>query len=386
MGTHPYAYQSEQEHQIHQGQPYSPGHDQSTGQEAALNPARILRTGQDVMLPTTSAPDYPFMPPHHRQQLHLNQDLTPSSAVGYGQDSWYMEHCTGSNDSLQVSSFNLPAQYSESLMTPVSITGSPPVSTRTTSLVYSDKDLKHEQLSPSALSSYSFQEEVDFGGRYNEPMKHKRPTNRMHIQTSDGGFPSTLVSPEPYFGSFGVSAPSSSRTVETPPSMSYSPSLNSAGTFSNRSYSSQHQTPQTSAPSLLPLRTLEQASQAPVLIAPNPDSLRGMNSRTSRRNSSVHSTQSAPSRGRVKKSSTGKTKKKERSNSASLSNLLLPDDLGREDLVLIELVGLKLEWKELVIRFFNATGLSLSTACLQMRKKRLVDRLMVSSLSTPSHP
>ena len=286
-----------------------------------------------------------------------------------------MYHDTENNvrNDHQVSSFDLPTAFeAQTLMTPVSMNGSPSLSSRTTPM-FCSRDLKDEQLSPTLGSPYSFRgDDGDFGSRHNHPMKHKKPSHSIHINTTDSAFPSTYMPPDPYYGGFGVSSTSStSRSLATPPALSYSPSTNPVGTFNNRSYTSHAQTPSESAISSVVFPTQNDIPHLPELGLPSKLPLHN-----SRR---VSSTSPVMDRGRVRKS-TPKTRGRQskRSVSTSITGLVLPPELIAEERLLLDLKREGHEWKAIVNLYQEKTQQSVTVACLQMRHKRLRDRIKVS--------
>lgn len=205
---------------------------------------------------------------HHTHNIHNNPE-TPSSAVSLqschlvGMESIFPSWLTFP----QVSSFNMPATYGSQLITP-----STPYIPRTTSpVVHREKTIK---LSPSRQSPIfsQFTEDDGYGGsKYNEPMKFKDST--LQVASPDSAFSGVpFFCPDPYFGSYGVSGTSGTASghtsVSSPPSNHphQSPNLNSSGGFSNGSRGSRQPTPQSN--------NNYRTNNAPILIAPNPASLR----------------------------------------------------------------------------------------------------------------
>ncbi|KAK6612246.1 hypothetical protein H4I96_01459 [Botrytis cinerea] len=146
-----------------------------------------------------------------------------------------------------VSSFNLPAHYDSTLITPITMAPSPNISSRPAPTAR-ERDIK---LSPSMESpDYPLfgGGEDDFGSRLGSaPMKQKGPSsNNAKIPTSEPNYPTspTLFCTSPYYGAFGVSAtPKSGRAAElTSPKYEYQSS--------------------------------KVNNPAPILIAPNPNTMR----------------------------------------------------------------------------------------------------------------
>lgn len=278
----------------------------------------------------------------------------------------------------QVSSFNLPAHYDSTLITPVTMSESTSMATKSSPSMSKEKPIK---LSPTSGSpTFHLFEDDDFGSsRYNQPMKHKTSS------PSDSAFPvSPYVCPEPFWGSFGVSAtPGSGQTATSSPPMHHSPNLNSAGSTSTESRRSRQPTP-TQNTSSYGAHTV-----APILIAPNPSDLRGSVKQESdiyRRHNSLQSNHSTPrsqgaSQGGYIDSMTtlSSSGKKRKTPEAGLEgDVLLSSDLTFEEHLLLQLTEQEqLPWKEVALRFNEKTGKMMKVPALQMRKKRLIERLRV---------
>ncbi|KAN0093763.1 hypothetical protein V8E51_016947 [Hyaloscypha variabilis] len=313
------------------------------------------------------------------------QDLTPYSAV-CPEDSysnhWNRLQRALSDSNIQVSSFNLPAIYDSTLITPVSLTSSPSMPTKAAPVM-----LKGEiKLSPSTMSPgyHLGWPEDDFASpRYNPPMKLKDPSGILQISTADSSFPaSPYVCTSPYYGAFGVSAtPHSARTTNSSPGLHASPHLHSAGGYSNDSHHSRQPTP----------ASYRGNFQAPILIAPSPQTLRPATNceRGQYRQNSLQSNQSmqspphsqGPPQGPFTQSSSpmhprGKKRKEPPSDYEAI---LQSSEINPEEKLLIELSSgpNKLPWKEVAIKFNKITQQSKRVAALQMRKKRLLERLRV---------
>ncbi|KAF4633216.1 hypothetical protein G7Y89_g4898 [Cudoniella acicularis] len=298
-----------------------------------------------------------------------------------------------------VSSFNLPVHYDSSLMTPVTMSESPSVPTKSPSPMHKEKRIK---LSPSGVSpNYALfcTDEDDFGGaRYsNAPMKHKEASKAMHASTPESTYPvSPYICADPYWGSFGVSAtPGSARDSISSPTMQHqSPNLNSAGSVSNDSRNSRQPTPGRQSTS-----SYRSHNQAPILIAPNPSSLRTKDgSGSSYRQNSVHSNQSStprsqgPPQGQFldqghqsmipSYSSISSGSKKRKTPDSSLeSEVTLSGEVSFEEQLLLQLTDQdQLPWKEVMSRFNERTGKNMKVPALQMRKKRLIERLRERAL------
>ncbi|RDW76054.1 hypothetical protein BP5796_06875 [Coleophoma crateriformis] len=186
-----------------------------------------------------------------RQQTYAQQEwpaLTPYSAV---------------------SSFNLPAQYDTSLITPIQNMVSPAIPPRTRPIT-----IKHESVSPATVSpSYDLWPTNDGYSnlRPKSPMKYKvRGDNgpsyhQPRITTAEADFPpSPFFCQAPYFGSFTVSAgctssPQSISAATTSPIMARNNEWEGLENFSG-------------LPNIVPRVGTYNRSQAPLLIAPSPSS------------------------------------------------------------------------------------------------------------------
>ncbi|ESZ98790.1 hypothetical protein SBOR_0839 [Sclerotinia borealis F-4128] len=295
-----------------------------------------------------------------------------------------------------VSSFNIPAQYDSSLMTPITMAPSPNISSRPAP-PFRDRGIK---LSPSMESpDYPL-----FGGDTNDfesrlgtaPMKLKRPrSSTSRIPTGEPDYPTSpaLFCPSPYYGAFGVSAtPKSGRSAEMiSPNMNASPQNTASSAMSADLRISRHATPAQSPASY------RVNNHAPILIAPNPTTLRpatrpvemphknglpygrhdSMNSMhsistsTSPFNSTPHlypDQQLAPLPAR--------RKRKDRSAQLDVQ-FVYSGELSRDDQVLMRLSEADLSWKDIAKQFNDITSKNLKVPALQMRKKRLCERLRI---------
>jgi hypothetical protein len=321
-----------------------------------------------------------------RAQNHA-QDLTPYSAVRpeeFYSTLWDHLQQAFSDSVYQVSSFNLPAQYDSTLITPVSLTSSPSMPTKSAPVLRKETEIK---LSPATMSPayHLFCGDDEFASpRYNPPMKLKDPSGILQISTADSSFPpSPYVCTSPYYGSFGVSAtPQSARTSNSSPGVHPSSNLQSAGGHSStESHNSRHQTPATSYRS---------SFQAPILIAPNPPPLKPAtnNEHAPYRQNSLQSNQSnqsppysqGPPQGAFPEAlgSMPPRGKKRKDPPSDYEAIVRSGDLTAEEQLLLQLSGRdKLPWKEVAAKFNKATGETKKVAALQMRKKRLMERLRV---------
>jgi len=328
----------------------------------------------------------PMYPTHSGRVQHHAQDLTPYSAV-------CPEECCSTHwddlqralsDSIhQVSSFNLPAHYDSTLITPVSLTSSPAMPTKPASALRKESEIK---LSPTMSPSYHLFPDDEFTSpRFNPPMKLKDPSGILQISTADNSFPaSPFVCNSPYYGSFGVSAtPQSARTTNSSPAVHQSPNLQSAGglSSSNGSRHSRQETPATSYRS---------SYQAPILIAPNPSCLKPatntehapyrQNSLQSNQSNSSPPHSKGPPQGAFPQalSSISPRGKKRKDPPSDYDVIMQSGDINAEEQLLLQLSGRdKLPWKEVTDKFNKATGQEKKVAALQMRKKRLLERIRV---------
>jgi hypothetical protein len=321
-----------------------------------------------------------------------SQDWTPSSAVRYNTTT-QIDVRHGSLDDLylrdpQVSSFNLPLRYDSTLTTPVSLNAESPAT--------QGKNINESQWGRVDHSSM-YQQLRHHDGLYvsanSMSMKSKNHTVTLPVSDTDSmlsmspflyGSPSTdsiPCPPTPYWGSnFMVSAPqeTSASTSTTSPEPRISQNQNLAS--NNR-------------------------AQAPILMAPNPSSLRPrQNTHDENRaqtqqqvqsmepNIKVH--QQYQSQQQIQPQATTVIKRE----STPMSNVrpkrrrrsappvegrkpLSKDDLSEEDKVLLHLRGLKEEekfpWSELTARFNKQTGGNHKEASLQMRHTRMTERMRV---------
>ena len=246
------------------------------------------------------------------------------------------------------------------------------------------------KLSPSTLSPnyqlFCTDDEFEASKFHNSPMKLKDPSATLHISTADKdiSFPqSPFMCSTPYYGSFGVSAtPQSGRTSNSSPSINRSPHVRSAGGLSNDSRRSRQQTPAQSATSY------PGNSQAPILIAPNPLSLRPAKQESGPpyRQNSLQSNQSTPqSQGPPQGqfpdqqlASLPPRRKRKTPPTDYDSETALDGKCNFEEKVLLQLKEEQgLPWKEVAAKFNERTGKEMKVPALQMKKKRLRERLRV---------
>jgi hypothetical protein len=348
-----------------------------------------------------SATGEALFPSHSGRHLLQSQDLTPYSAVCSQNccfSSWALDEQAVSDQPYQVSSFNFPAPCDNSLMTPVSMVQSPTIPGKG---VPSDHEDKRIKLSPSSSSSadispayhYLSSTDDEFGSpRYysNPPMKHKDPPGALRSSSFDHSFPaSPHICSTPYYGSFGVSAVPSSGNSVSSPSMDHSPSITSAGGLSSEGGQSRLETPQNSS-------KYRSQQSTPILIAPNPMSLRAAvkhevtpyqpvslqpispapksvkASRASLPESTSSSSVSASA-----SASGGDRKRKSPPTAGAERDMVLAPTSNAEDNLLLRLRRTGLQWKEIARRFETETSKAMTVAALQMRHKRLVDKLRV---------
>ncbi|KAH7403290.1 hypothetical protein BKA64DRAFT_445102 [Cadophora sp. MPI-SDFR-AT-0126] len=299
-----------------------------------------------------------------------------------------------------VSSFNLPVNYGSTLVTPVSMTSSPGLATKSVPS-NSEPDIK---LSPGSLSpAYGiYSPDSDFDSKYNPPMKHKESSGALQISTSDSFFPpgSPYVCSSPYWGTFGVSAPAqSAKTSDSSPSFSQSPNMQSSGGYSSNDYYSRNQTPALSARSwrsnTTPIQIAPSPSSPPILQAPTPSALKPATAKystQSRRQHPMHSSQMSRPFQRltqetyspVSHSHSSKVQKpnskRNKTPSGFYEKLMAAAELQEitdQERILLQLsVRDQLPWLALRDKF-NAMfpGKQMQAAALQMKKKRLVEKL-----------
>ncbi|CAD6445433.1 1d31a824-5929-44b4-9706-879e0a161818 [Sclerotinia trifoliorum] len=296
-----------------------------------------------------------------------------------------------------VSSFNLPAHYGSSLITPITMAPSPDISSRPSPTVR-ERNIK---LSPSMESpGYPLfgGDEDDFGSRFDTaPMKQKQPSsNNSKIPTSESNYPIPpgLLHLNPHFGAYGVSAtPKSGRSAELKsPDMNTSPRNTSSSAMSADLQKSRHATPDQSPGSY------KVNNSAPILIAPNPNTMRpatrpgempyrdglpygrhdSMNSMHSISTSmnSYHSTSHHQLEQQV---APLPTRRKRKSSPTQLDEeIIYSVPINHEEQVLMQLSDVDgLPWKEIAKEFNARTGKSMKVPALQMRKKRLCERLRI---------
>ncbi|PVH87123.1 hypothetical protein DL98DRAFT_649420 [Cadophora sp. DSE1049] len=299
-----------------------------------------------------------------------------------------------------VSSFNLPVNYGSTLVTPVSMTSSPALTTKSIPS-NSEPDIK---LSPGSLSpSYGiYSPDSDFDSKYNPPMKHKESSGVLHISTSDNFFPpgSPYVCSSPYWGTFGVSAPAqSANTSDSSPGFNQSPNMQSSGGYSSNGYYSRNQTPALSASSwrsnTTPIQIAPSPSNPPILQAPTPATLKPATAKYNtqgRRQHSTHSNQmSRPFQrstqeryapvshchsSKVQKTNSKRSKTPNGFYEKLMAAAELHEITDQERILLQLSVRDQLPWIALRDKFNTIfPGKQMQAAALQMKKKRLVEKL-----------
>jgi len=315
-------------------------------------------------------------PDHHA-------DFTPYSAVCFYESFSTPKHLSWvlSDSEEQVSSFNIPYSYDDSLNPPSSFTQSLTVDTKSAYCSPTDMEVKLSppELSPS-VDLFSAEEEHPSDGR-KSPMRYKDPHRRLHISTSNSSYPNSPCIPSPpYFGSYGVSATPSLVPSESSPTMNQSPKTLSTNLAGGSSSDSRHTRLPT--PTQTPLRR----PGDPIRIAPNPPSMEpSLHNDPFRQNSlaPLHSLgfQGAPAAYKPYSNAVGgfpgKNHRK-RKASGQVGEILLSGDMTFEEQILMQLTEVdRLPWKEVAIKFKERTGKDMRVPALQMRKKRLMERLRV---------
>lgn len=238
-----------------------------------------------------------------------------------------------------------------------------------------------KQERPPSLSTpppnyYSSGPEEDYSTSLNPPMKYKE----RHDSTAESLFDVSPMSfPVPYYGMFGVSDQHSARSVSaSSPSIHHqSPLVNSPGSLSTVSHGSDNQT-RSPDPS-----SYRNQNQALINIAPNPQQRQPPRSYNSRRrqdseqsDQSTLGSQSAPDHS-APKFEAPKSKKKGRKD---IKGLILSGAMTDDERLLLDLCDRGLSWAQILEEYFQVTGQRPSTATLQMRKMRLVEKLRQWSL------
>ncbi|KAH8596759.1 hypothetical protein B0O99DRAFT_593550 [Bisporella sp. PMI_857] len=302
------------------------------------------------------------------------------------QRSGQRDYLSDSTPYSAVSSFNLPVIYDSSLVTPVSMVQPLTIDTKRGYISPQEMDIK---LSPSELSpEYNlFNTDEDLiSNRHNKPMSHKYSTNRLRISTSENSFPpSPCIPSTPYFGSYAVSVPPLSASSHSSPGMNQSPIIHNLSVASGMSSDNRHPRLPT------PVNGHFRVPGEPVRIAPTPPTLLPAlqpDGRPYRQNSlsSLHSLSTAlsntstpmdkPYPERLARLQLRRKRKSPRDSHDG--EILLSGDMTHEEQVLMYYSETeKLPWKEVAVKFKEKTGKDMRVPALQMRKKRLIERLRV---------
>jgi hypothetical protein len=310
-----------------------------------------------------------------------SQEWTPSSAVRDCTISEPHIHRGDDSETLyshnhQVSSFNLPLIYDSTLTTPVSLNPESPSPHGKTlndaqwsrnehpPLQYPLRSNDGMYINTNSMSMKSKSDSLT--------MSSSDPDNMLAISPYIFDSPSTQCPPTPYWGSFGVSAPSTTTapTSASTPSTSH-PTVNAPSGGSN---------------------------QAPILLAPSPNRrprqhipdeslVQKQTQQGPQIQMNVQVQQShiqSPPTGIKRECPSPTSRPKRRRRSAPPTEQQKPlsrDDLSEEDKILLHLRDIKEEekwdWKELTERFNRETGGKHNLAALQMRHTRLVERMRV---------
>ena len=220
-------------------------------------------------------------------------------------------------------------------------------------------------------------DEYDEGNKTSE-MKHKDPPGTRRISASDSSFPtSPVVCYTPYFGQFGVSATpvsasSSSASLMPSPRMNATNGLNHGDKTSGRVPSPQmNQSYISHAPPTVLLSTPDTLSLRPSSKGSSREyrqtSLQPVSPRSMTHSSSLEALGPLPSR-----------RKRKSLRETQDGEIVLSGEMTTEEQILMQLTEQQnLPWKEVAIRFKEQTGKATKVPALQMRKKRLVERLRV---------
>lgn len=218
----------------------------------------------------------------------------------------------------------------------------------------------------------------------NLPMKF-----RERHSTHDHAFPSSpyLSDPPSYFGAFGVSAPSTSATSvsESSPSLNAGSNINSSGALSTDGGRPYQEHPSGHADNYPTYQQQPIHNTPPLLNTPNPDALRpGKKSKQKDGSSS----RSRPSKAKSVSSSGAShpasfqdplsplpIRRKRKTNAKGAAEGDYVGEMNPSEQILMELAEEGLPWKEIAARFYERTGKNMKVPALQMRLKRLRERL-----------
>lgn len=259
-----------------------------------------------------------------------------------------------------------------------------------------DRDIKSSPSTESPDYPLFGGDADDFGSRLSAaPMKQKDPSSHpARVPTSDSHYPTSpaLFCTSPYYGAFGVSAtPKTGRSAETTsPNMNPSPQNTSSSAMSADVQRSRHATPAQSPGQYRVHNT------APILIAPNPSTMRSAtrpgempyrdglphgrhDSLTSMHSipASINSSGAPPHQYSEQQIAPFPARRKRKASPVQLSgDVIYQGEINHEEQVLIELSNMEnVPWKEIAKRFNEETGKAMKVPALQMRKKRLCERL-----------
>lgn len=316
--------------------------------------------------------------------ISQQQDLAPYSAVRSEDHSLSLRDffSAESDQTTQVSSFNLPARADTNLYTPISMTSSPQLPVKTTTPMDNNSNTQIK-MSPSMSPVLYMFDEDEYGPRFNattSSMKGKGAYPSLGGSLGPDSPTYCGSPPIPYFGHYGVSAPT--KMAHTPPSTQPSPRTQPARTPNSIGLQSYHQSP---------INTSSTA-QAPVLIAPSPHGLRP--AMGSYRHNSLPSSRSPPthsrsySHGYRKESSPGSRKAAaQKKTDPSYSEYLLITttkelrvEINDQEMYILEMKYREgMQWKEISKVFTQKYIKKTNVSALQMRKTRLMQRLSVST-------
>ncbi|KAG9241518.1 hypothetical protein BJ878DRAFT_545173 [Calycina marina] len=246
-----------------------------------------------------------------------------------------------------VSSFNIPVQCDRSLTTPVS-----PTQTR------AFETTSHN----TTFGFLSGDDERPVEGR-KSPMKYKHP---HHIATSESS-----ISYIPYWAQSVSATPAPTQSEPSPTMNQSSNTLSSVSGMRNGSHRARLPTPS--------------SGNFPVRIAPNPPAPRPAlqeDHYLQKSGTTLHSLPllsplaSTRSYSQPVDSFPLKAPSRKRKNSRDADDFLLCGDMTPEEELLIQLSEIdRLPWKEVAVKFREKTGKDMRVPALQMRKKRLLERI-----------